>query len=260
MPFHNLTCQYYRCRVVALVILLTVTASGYGADNPAAIRAAEAYQSANYNEAIELYNSLLQKSPYHAGLHYNLGNAYYKAGRIGPAILHYEKAALLAPADKAVRHNLQIARNRVTDNVAPLPSFFLARWWQTLAALLSPVTWNMLGFILLWAGAACGVAYHWMSSPRLRRLGLWIGIVASFSAILPFALAKSRTGILQNSGYAVVMDEGAQLRSAPEAQQTMEPLHEGYKVELLDAIGDWRKVQLPNGDIGWVESRVLEKI
>ncbi|MBL7792841.1 MAG: tetratricopeptide repeat protein, partial [Saprospiraceae bacterium] len=215
---------------------------------------------ANYGEAIQLYESQLKKNPGYADLHYNLGNAYFKAGRIGGAVLHYEKAALLAPYDQTIQHNLQVARNRVTDNVAPLTPFFLSRWWNGSGALLSPDAWSALGLCLLWASAAGWILFLWAAAPRRRRIGMWIGIVALLLAILPFALAASRAAKLKHSGYAVVMREGAQLHSAPEAQQTLEPLHEGYKVELLDAIGDWRKVQLPNGDEGWAEAGVLAEI
>jgi tetratricopeptide (TPR) repeat protein len=250
-----------RARAVTLMLLLIGTGvTAFGAEDTALSRAAEAYRSANYEEAIRLYESQLKLMPDNADLHYNLGNAYFKAGRIGGAVLHYEKAALLAPSDQAIQHNLQIARNKVTDNVAPLTPFFLSRWWNGLGALLSPDVWSVLGLCLLWASATGWIVFWWAAASRRRRIGMWIGIVGLLSAILPFALAASRAAKLKHSGYAVVMSEGARLHSAPEAQQTLEPLNEGYKVELLDAIGDWRKVQLPNGDEGWVEARVLTEI
>lgn len=254
---------YWRRRSRALtlmLLLLGMSGAAFGAEDTALSRAAEAYRRANYGEAIQLYESQLKKNPGYADLHYNLGNAYFKAGRIGGAVLHYEKAALLAPYDKTIQHNLQVARNRVTDNVAPLTPFFLSRWWNGLGALLSPDAWSALGLCLLWASAAGWIFFLWAAAPRRRRIGMWIGIVALLLAISPFALAASRAAKLKHSGYAVVMREGAQLHSAPEAQQTLEPLHEGYKVELLDAIGNWCKVQLPNGDEGWAEAGVLAEI
>ena len=43
---------------------------------------------------------------------FNSGNAAQRAGRLGPAILDYERARLLSPNDSSIAHNLQLAREK----------------------------------------------------------------------------------------------------------------------------------------------------
>lgn len=61
-----------------------------------ALKEAEvAYTKEDYAKAIELYEGILKSNGESAAVYYNLGNAYYKAGKIAPAILNYERCLLL---------------------------------------------------------------------------------------------------------------------------------------------------------------------
>jgi len=48
---------------------------------------------------------------------YNLANAYFKLGRLGPAILNYERALRLDPSDQDARDNLELARGQIRDRI-----------------------------------------------------------------------------------------------------------------------------------------------
>ena len=64
----------------------------------AAIKEAEtAYTKEDYGKAIELYEGILKSNGDSPEIYYNLGNAYYKAGKIASAILNYERALVLDP-------------------------------------------------------------------------------------------------------------------------------------------------------------------
>ena len=71
------------------------------------------YTTGEYQQAISLYEQILASGEESAKLYFNLGNAYYKAGDINNAILNYERAKLLAPQDKDIDFNLQIANQFV---------------------------------------------------------------------------------------------------------------------------------------------------
>ena len=79
-----------------------------------------AYTKEDYAKAIELYEGILKSNGESAAVYYNLGNAYYKAGKIAPAILNYERCLLLDPGDSDARFNLQMARQKTIDKIEPL--------------------------------------------------------------------------------------------------------------------------------------------
>ncbi|HEX9252844.1 MAG TPA: tetratricopeptide repeat protein, partial [Ignavibacteriaceae bacterium] len=58
-------------------------------------KANELYKNNQYQLAIDEYNKLISQGYEGASLYYNLGNAHYRLGKVGYAILYYEKALKL---------------------------------------------------------------------------------------------------------------------------------------------------------------------
>src|SRR5208283_5595343 len=82
------------------------------------------YVNNEYNDAIVCYHQVLDAGYISAGLYYNLGNAYFKSHNIKNAILYYEKAKLLDPADKDIDTNLEFAKNQTFDKIESIPGVF----------------------------------------------------------------------------------------------------------------------------------------
>ena len=60
---------------------------------------------------------------------------------------------------------------------------------------------------------------------------------------------------------AIVFSPSVSVKSAPDAQSTdLFVIHEGVKVELTDEVGDWKKVRLADGKIGWLPVEVIQLI
>ena len=108
----------------------------------AAIKEAEtAYTKEDYGKAIELYEGILKSNGDSPEIYYNLGNAYYKAGKIASAILNYERALVLDPGDADVRFNLQMARQKTVDKIEPVDGFFLSRWFESIQNMGAADSW-----------------------------------------------------------------------------------------------------------------------
>jgi len=60
---------------------------------------------------------------------------------------------------------------------------------------------------------------------------------------------------------AIVFSPSVSVKSAPDAQSTdLFVVHEGVKVELTDEVGDWKKVRLADGKIGWLPVEDIQLI
>lgn len=70
----------------------------------------EAYSRKAYDEAIDLYNQIITQYGFSAPVLYNIANSYAQKGEVGSAILHYKRAAVLAPSDSDIRGNLEKVR------------------------------------------------------------------------------------------------------------------------------------------------------
>lgn len=248
-----------------LLLLLLGWSGGVFAQNsdPQAIlnEANEAYRRQAYPEAIQGYEALLRAGYRQAAIYYNLGNSYYRSGQKGRAILNYERARLLAPGDADIRHNLDFLYRQLPEEWQPLPEFFLFRWWKSLRQTLTTSGWGILALLCWWLGAA-GLAFWQIGRTRgQRKWGFIAGMGLLLLGVLPLSLAVSRQSALRHHNRAVIVSPELSLHSAPDEQsKAIRTLSDGIAVELLDSIGQWRQVRLPNGEEGWLEGTGVEGI
>ena len=129
-----------------------------------------------YQKAAEVYEDLIAEGYSGAELLYNLGNAWYRAGDRGKAILNYERALRLQPGDQATLDNLALVREELTDEVIELEPFFLYRWWRFLLYLFSATSWTIMGLIVLWMALYFGYQYLYGKERKQRKAGIYQGL------------------------------------------------------------------------------------
>src|SRR5438132_1022007 len=74
-------------------------------------KANQEYAQGNFAEAISGYEALVGAGQWSANLFYDLGNAYFRVGDFGHAVLNYERALALERHHPEAIANLQIARD-----------------------------------------------------------------------------------------------------------------------------------------------------
>ncbi|MCK7528273.1 MAG: tetratricopeptide repeat protein [Ignavibacteriales bacterium] len=98
------------------IILLAIYASAVFANteiNSLMQSGNELYKNNQYQSAIDEYNKLVKQGYEGTSLYYNLGNAHYRLGKVGFAILYYEKALKFSPGDEDTKHNLALAKRNL---------------------------------------------------------------------------------------------------------------------------------------------------
>jgi tetratricopeptide (TPR) repeat protein len=211
------------------------------------------YLQAKYAEAIPLYEKVVAKGDESGELYFNLGNAYYKSGKIQSAILNYERAKQLLPGDEDIQFNLQLANLQVTDKLDAVPKLFVYRWFDSLIAMFSLATmgWTVYSFYLLTLAA---FAYFLFAPTYLqKRMSMFIGFVFSASLILTMIGFGAQSYKESNTEFAIVMSDAANIKSAPDSKgNDLFVLHKGLKLQVLDSVNHWRKIRLADGKVGWI--------
>src|SRR5438045_7267095 len=94
------------------IFLVAVFGVGaFAADESAFTKANQAYADGRFEEAANDYESLIGSGNWNANLFYDLGNARYRLGDFGQAILNYERALALDPRHPEAEANLRLARD-----------------------------------------------------------------------------------------------------------------------------------------------------
>ena len=129
------------------------------ADAKAMDAANRLYQVGNYHEAGRVYEQIINQGVQDSTVYFNLGNAYYRQGDLGRAIVNYQRAALLNPRDADIQANLDLTREQTgivlgLENVlanVPGPLGLLPDLtgnWLTVneTAVLALAIWFLAGF------------------------------------------------------------------------------------------------------------------
>ncbi|HXV12838.1 MAG TPA: tetratricopeptide repeat protein [Candidatus Krumholzibacteria bacterium] len=271
--------------MVVLAVALSAARAGaqIDADSPAARfeRANAAYEAGDYAAAIDDYTRVVEAGVVTPELYYNLGNAYFKDGGLGRAVLWYERARRLSPRDPDVRDNLDLTRSLLRDKqlVATEPRWrrALFAWHRDTTAGESVAAASALYVVLCLLGIlfvfresdAISRLYARLSilSPgrllgldKAQDLGLAMGLVLLVcGAFATSAVSKIRAEQARSQG--VVVAEEVSVFSGPSRDASVQfKVHEGTLVSVRDARPGWVRVDLPGDLSGWVDETTLDRI
>lgn len=247
----------------SLIVLIVGTASSFAAEHCNGIESGVVYYNeGEFERAIDEWRTCIDNGTENSDLYYNLGNAYYRSDNYTRAILNYERALLLAPADDDIRHNLQLARQKTADKLSPSADFFLLTWYRSLAGMMSVDGWAVAALLVLALAVALFLVYLFSQRVALQKLGFF-GALAMLVCFLLFNLfAWQQKQTLTHRTGAIVIASETSVKSTPAQNGTdLFRLHEGTKVEITDdSMAGWKEVRLPDGKEGWIAASAIEII
>ncbi|MFA6980311.1 MAG: tetratricopeptide repeat protein [Ignavibacteriaceae bacterium] len=216
------------------------------------------YKTGNYKEAIAKYETVLRQGYHGTSLFYNLGNAYYRSGKFGAAILYFEKAYQISPDDEDVQHNLAIANSKIVDKVDVVPKFFLFSWWEGMQNFFHPSAWKTFMFVVyLLLIITIGIFFTAKNS-SLKKYSFFGGISILFIFALSLVLFLTKQHQTENYHFGIVLEQTVNVKSSPDEKSSDAfILHEGIKVKVEDKLEGWNKIRLSDGKIGWLESSAI---
>lgn len=242
------------------VIVIGAAASGQTAEQVFA-EANQLYQQGKVAEARDKYEIIAANGYVNGELYYNLGNAYYRLGDLGRAILNYERGLRLMPGDEDLRHNRQLAGLRIVDRIEQTPRLFIWEWWDRFAGAFSvdAASWTL--FILFSLVCAAAAVLFLGRGYALRKWAVVAGAVSTILCLFALIILVDRAMLLGRSDEAIVVASITTLKNSPDPKSTDAfVLHAGVKVLVLDSINEWLMIRLPDGKIGWMERGAAETI
>jgi tetratricopeptide (TPR) repeat protein len=237
--------------LMALSLLRSVAA-----ETPRAHRFIEglkAYQSGDYETAITRFQALAEGGPASGKLCYNLGNAYLKAHRLGPAVWWYEKALSLIPGDPDLKFNLNYARSLMKDQPEAES--------QALVRVLFFWRYQMQPHLIQWLALGFNLAF-WLTLVVRRLMGRrpyrsWL-LALALPALVFTATAAFNAYEGRFHRQAIVLPDQLSVRAGrtPGATELF-ILHAGTKVRVQTRQGDHLRIAFGRDKIGWVAASDL---
>lgn len=219
------------------------------------------YNEGKFQEAIGTYERILSMGYESAELYYNLGNAYYRTKEVAPALLNYERAKLLAPSDNDIQFNIEMANQMVVDKIEALPKPFFKKWRTALVNANSTDGWARISLFVFIFGLIILGLYMFTRSTFIKKLSFAGFIVAFFIAVSALFLANAQHQMRSHSRGAIVFTSTVTVKASPnESGTALFVIHEGLKVEIVDAVSDWYQIRIADGNVGWMKKEDLQVI
>ncbi len=251
-------------REILLLIACLFSVLSSKAISPASlfVEAENAYIKGDYKTSVIKYEQIISDQKLaNAELYFNLGNSYYKLTDYPNAILNYERSLRLNPDDEDVRFNLEIVNQRIEDKIEPVPELFYIRWMISLRSMASADVWGIL-FLLAFALSSAGFFLYVLGKTIFqKKFGFYTGIILLLGSFLFVGLGISMYHQQTKHNEAIVFSGSVSVKSSPvESGTGLFVVHAGTKVYLTDELGDWVKIRLADGNVGWLPLADLEKI
>lgn len=222
-------------------------------------RANEHYKLGQYDQAIATYRKIEALRLISSELYFNLGNSYYKLDKIAPAIYNYEKALLINPSNKDAQNNLVFAQRLTIDAIDVIPETVFQKLDALLSKKLSYDQWSIFAVASSVVGVAFFLLFYLSQTPSKKRK-FFITSMISFLFLLLSSILTAKEYASSNSlKEAIIFAEQTDVKNAPTPNgEKIFTLHEGTKVQILDAVDTWKKIKISDGKIGWVVSGDLK--
>jgi len=245
-----------RIVIVMTVLLLACAACGSESVEDQFARANRFYEDEAYDSALVVYAEIAAQGIESAPLCFNLGNAYFRKGDLGHAVLWYLRARRLDPSDPDIAANLDFARRYTSiqmEGVQLNPVSSLAR------SVVEPLPLNTWA----WLASSCFVCLFLLLTLRYG-LGYRGGVTKTAMVVLLVLTAASATlttvkySVEHLTVRAVIVAEDAVVHTGPSDRSPKElDAAPGLVVEILDESGDYYSVLFENMRRGWIKKELV---
>ena len=243
------------------IIVILFDSFLYGQSNEAFEEANACYNDGDYQEAIDIYTSILEEGQHSAELYYNIGNAHYKLNNVAPSIYYYEKALLLNPNDKDLLNNMAYAKNMTIDAIEVVPEVGFSKLIKTFTNTMSFDNWAKLSVSLVILFVLLFLMYYFSQITGKKRLAFITSVLSLILAFIALGFAFNSYDLNQKNNPAIVFVKESQVKSEPNLRSAGAfEIHEGTKVQVIDTVSNWKKIRLSDGKSGWVSNEDIKMI
>jgi len=251
--------QIFALTLIAL--LSTATLFAQRSEDELWSSANEKYASGEFGAALADYKEIETIGYASDALFYNIGNCYFKINDIARSILYYERALRLNPSGRDIKYNLALAKEYTLDKIEEVPEFIITTWIRDINYIFSSDIWAYISVVFFIAAALLLLFFRYGPTPASRKLSFFLSMFLLFFGLIFTSFAWNQRSAYHKENAAIVMLPVSSVRNSPDGSGSpLFILHEGTKVELIESLGNWQRIELSDGRQGWIFGNDIEII
>jgi len=240
----------------AVILWLMVLGTAFATPGDDFKAANKLYDAGKFAEAVAAYEKIEPKT---AHVYYNLGNAWFRQGKLGVALLNYERARRLEPRDPDILANLKFAEQRLGVDEVNTPPRAIQRFLRAAITSHTAFEWSAFELMALWLTVLAVGASIFL--PKTRTAALVVAAAGFAGFAISTAALGSEVIADRTVPRAIVVVAETEARFAPLTDSTVHfKLVEGTNVGIREDRGQWLFVERADGQQGWVPSESVGRI
>lgn len=245
------TMPIFVLRLVAIAVICGCGSALRAEQGPALEKANRDFSQGHFREAVDGYQALVRSGQVSANIFYNLGNAWFRLGDFGQAILNYERALALDPHHPEAEANLRLTRDEA--RALELKKNGLERY----IAAGTPTQYSIAASIAFWLALFALTRLFFLRRRSLKWISFIILLLGLCAGVV-FALYTMETS---GRAFAIVTGKNieARLATADNANSVL-ALPPGSEIKVLSERGEWVYAALPNDLRGWIPAKSAERL
>ena len=243
-------------KLLILLFAILFICVGFGQDNDQKFQNGNtAYNAGQFEKALILYKKILESGEHSAALYFNIGNCYYRLNNVAESIFFFEKAKKLNPFDEDISINSAFAQNMAIDAVEMLPISQVTKFKDSLVELFNQEGWALVLILLSWLLVIFWGLYLKNKTPLFKRVFFVSTILTALFLASSVSISVIKSADEAATTYGILFNEKIEVWAEPNTRaEGLFILHEGTKVQLLDALQEWQKIRIANGSEGWIKN------
>lgn len=221
------------------------------------MQANEAYIQGDFNRAIELYKDIVRSETVHLPeVYYNIGNAYFRIGQPGRALLWWERTLILVPRDKDARFNRTFARTRLLkDYQSRKAADIILRLLKNSINLNEAKTLCAVIYIV---GMLCFAGWLFLRNKLYVKTSLMCLCLVIISGVYLRVIYVYQV----SSRRAVIVVPTAEVYNGPDESFNVGfTIPEGTEAVLLREKSAWQEIGIKRRGLkGWIKKEMVEQI
>jgi FlaA1/EpsC-like NDP-sugar epimerase len=139
------------------------------------------------------------------------------------------------------------------DAIEPLPQTTISKMYNRLTTYLSFDQWAYVavGFMMLFV--CCYIAFYYFKFSTQKRMAFISSLIFLLFTMLAAVFAYIEFSKFESHKPAIVFTEEVGIKSEPNNRsESIFTLHAGTKVNVLEQLNDWKKIEIADGKTGWL--------
>ncbi|MAS39572.1 MAG: hypothetical protein CMG16_00105 [Candidatus Marinimicrobia bacterium] len=215
------------------------------------------YIQNNYEEAIIMYEKVLDSGSFSEDLFLNLGNAYFHESNFGQARWSYEMGLKLNPINTDLKNNNNVNKLYIDDFIE-LPKNNLIDITNIFFQSFSLNQFLLINSLLVLLSAISFFMIKVFQMKVRSKIFYFIIIIMFLSVLVTF----TKNIWDKNNTFAIIIDQEVLVYSAPFSNQAIEKsiFYSGNKVKIHQKTDLWIEVSAFDGRKGWIQAQDVRNL